>query len=419
MTAPSRRALLRGSAALAGALAGSALSGCSDVRGASADVTAARHSGPVDGGPGSAARAFGSEQIPFHGPHQAGILTAQQANASFLGLDLRTGANREGVVNLLRMLSDDAERLCAGTPPLGALEAVPANTPARLTVTFGFGPGLFAAAGRPQRCPASVRSLPAFATDRLEERWGQADLLLQVCSDDPTALAYARRRLLRDAAAMARLRWVQTGFVVARGSDTVEASPRNLLGMRDGSANERDPQQRADVVWCRDPGVWAGGSQVVLRRVRLDLDRWDDADPSTKEAAFGRRIVDGSPLSAPQGTSEFTSIDRQAIDAQGFDVIPVSAHAARAQARSGAERMIRRSYSYDDGPAADPASGRPDTGLLFVAYQADLASAFVPVQRRLAASDALNTWATHVGSAAFAVPPGAAPGEWVGQRVLA
>ena len=44
---------------------------------------------------------------------------------------------------------------------------------------------------------------------------------------------------------------------------------------------------------------------------------------------------------------------------------------------------------------------------------------FVPVQRRLAASDALNTWATHVGSAAFAVPPGAAPGEWVGQRVLA
>lgn len=409
--APSRRAVLRGSVALAGGLAGATVAGCTrDVGGSGGARSPAAGSDPR-----SVAVDFGREQVPFHGAHQAGVLTSQQAHASFVGLDVRPGSTRGAVIDLLRMLSDDAERLCSGRSPLGALEEVPANTPARLTVTFGFGPGLFAVAGRAERCPPSVRALPGFATDRLEERWGQADLLLQVCSDDPNALAYARRRLVRDAAAGAQVRWVQTGFVAARGSDDAGASPRNLLGLRDGSANERDDGQRAGVAWSPGPGVWRGGTQVLLRRVRLDLDRWDDVDTSTKEAAFGRRIADGSPLSSPAGTSEFTSIDRQAIDAQGFEVVPPSAHAARAQARTGAERMIRRSYSYDDGLVA----GRPDAGLLFVAYQADCATAFVPVQRRLAASDALNTWATHVGSAVFAVPPGVAPGGWVGQGVLA
>ncbi|MDO5711573.1 MAG: Dyp-type peroxidase, partial [Micrococcales bacterium] len=386
---PSRRTVLGGSAALAGGLAGGILTGCtrgpddaSSGSGLATDVA-----GPGVAGPIGRQNAYGPEQVPFYGRHQGGILTPQQAHGSFIGLDLPPGATRTQVLHLLRMLSDDAARLCSGRQPLGALEAVPAQTPARLSVTFGFGPGLCAAAKRPDRCPAAVRSLPAFTTDRLQERWGQTHLLLQVCSDDPTSLAYARRRLIRDAATIASVRWVQTGFVTARGSDAVGASPRNLLGLRDGSANERDLEQRAQVAWSSGPGPWRGGSQVVLRRVRLDLDRWDDIDTMTKEAAFGRRL-DGSPLSSPAGTSEFTPVDRQARDADGFDIVLPSAHAARAQARVGAERMLRRGYSYDDGRDE---RGQDDAGLLFVAYQGDLATAFVPVQRRLAASDALNT----------------------------
>ena len=53
-----------------------------------------------------------------------------------------------------------------------------------------------------------------------------------------------------------------------------------------------------------------------------------------------------------------------------------------------------------------------------LAYQADAAAAFVPVQRRLAARDAMNEWVTHVGSAVFAMPPGAPEGEYVGQGLL-
>lgn len=262
--------------------------------------------------------------------------------------------------------------------------------------------------------PAGVRALPAFSRDRLESRWGQTDLVLQVAAEDPTGLAYAQRRLLRDAAHLTTTRWVQRGFLTPAGA----ASPRNLLGMRDGSANERDPAQIAQIAWSSGPGPMAGGSQLVLRRVRLDLDRWDDVETPTKELAFGRRVADGSPLSSPPGTCEFTAIDRAALDGQGFTLVPPHSHAARAQPRSTGERMLRRGYNYDDGTGP---GGRPDAGLLFAAYQADVRTAFVPVQRRLDEADALNVWATHIGSAVYAVPPGIpadTPGEWVGRRLL-
>lgn len=402
---PSRRALLGGSAALAATFGGLAV--VPDLRpGGEASEPTGGASGPVGNDPAAPAR------VSFYGPHQAGVITPQQAHASFLGLDLRAGADATSIGAMLVMLTDDAARLCSGRRPLGALED--ADDLRHLTVTFGFGAGLFAAAGVPKRCPEGVRGLPAFSRDRLESRWGQTDLVLQVAADDPTALAYAQRRLLRDAAHLTTTRWVQRGFVTPAAG----ASPRNLLGMRDGSANPRDPEQVAQIAWSRGPGAMAGGSQLVLRRVRLALDRWDDVETATKELAFGRRVADGSPLSAPAGASEFTAVDRAALDGQGFTVVPPHSHAARAQARSAGERMLRRGYNYDDGAGTD---GAPDAGLLFVAYQADARTAFVPVQRRLDEADALNVWSTHVGSAVYAIPPGIpadTPGEWVGRALL-
>lgn len=402
---PSRRALLGGSAALVAGVGGMAF------------VPDLLPRGEGTGNAGVAPTTPQPATVPFHGEHQAGITTPQQSHASFVGLNLTDKADARGIAAMMSMLTDDAARLCAGKPPLAALEPTSAAAAANLTVTFGFGPGMFAAAGVPQRCPQAVRSLPAFSTDKLDKRWGQTDLIIQLCSDDPSGLAYAQRRLLRDAAHLTTVRWVQHGFMT-RGHEPGEpagSSPRNLFGLRDGSANERDPAQVAAVAWSTGPGAMAGGSQLVLRRIRLDLDRWDDIETETKELSFGRRIADGSPLSAPAGSGEFTVVDRVATDDQGFTIVPPNSHAARAQARTGAERMLRRGYNYNDGLDA---AGKPDAGLLFAAYQADIGASFVPVQRRLAEADAINTWSTHVGSAVYAVPPGAAPGEWVGQRLL-
>jgi len=182
--------------------------------------------------------------------------------------------------------------------------------------------------------------------------------------------------------------------------------------MRDGSANESDPNEVGAVVWNDGTSLgWlAGGSQLVLRRIRIDMAAWDDLEVDAKELAFGRRVADGSPLN---GTEESDSVDRAAVDAQGFTIIAPQAHAARAQARTAGERMIRRPYNY----AFDTETG-VEEGLLFAAYQADLGTAFVPVQRRLAELDALNTWTTHIGSASYAVPPGAKEGSFVGDTLL-
>lgn len=396
-----RRALLLGGAAAA-------------VGGGTAAALAARPDDAEPVGPVAAAPA-GAETVPFHGPHQPGIDTLPaQAHAVFLGLDLRPGAAPVDVRRLMRLLSDDAARLMSGRAPLAAEDPELPALPSRLTVTFGFGPGLFDAAGRGGDCPAVVRELPAFPTDRLDPRWSGGDLLLQVCSDDPVALSYAVRRLVRDARSSTSVRWTQRGFNPARGSEPAGTTPRNLFGQRDGTANPAAASpELAETAWVRDGPSWlVGGSMLVLRRIRMDLDTWDDFGRAGKEMAVARRLDTGAPVT---GGGEFDEVDPDAVDERGMPVVAAGAHVVRAKARTPAERMLRRGYSYDDGPAPD---GTPDAGQLFAAYQADAATAFVPVQARLAESDVMNLWISHVGSAAFVVPPGCADGEFVGQELL-
>ncbi|MGW4569030.1 cupredoxin domain-containing protein [Streptomyces sp. NPDC004561] len=76
----------------------------------------------------------------------------------------------------------------------------------------------------------------------------------------------------------------------------------------------------------------------------------------------------------------------------------------------------RRGYSFTDGTDG---LGRLDAGLFFLAYQRDVREGFIPLQRRLAAHDALNEYIQHVGSAVFAVPPGVRDADdWWGRALL-
>ncbi len=75
--------------------------------------------------------------------------------------------------------------------------------------------------------------------------------------------------------------------------------------------------------------------------------------------------------------------------------------------------MLRRGYNFVDG---NDELGRLDAGLFFIAYQRS-PQQFIDVQRSLA-SDGLNEYLKHVGSAIFAVPGGIAKGEFVGGQAL-
>jgi dye decolorizing peroxidase len=402
MNRPSRRQVITAAAAgVGGAAAGLGLAA------ASADRSAA----PAPAS--SASGVDGRATVPFHGAHQAGIDTPAPAHAAFVGYDLRPGVGRADLVRLLRVWSDDAARLTQGGPALGDTEPELAAVPARLTVTFGFGPAVFDRIGRTALRPASVAVLPAFARDALQDRWTGADLLAQVCTDDPITLAHTVRMLTKDARGFATVRWSQRGFRSARGSTPEGTTVRNLMGQVDGTVNPIPGSAEFDAaVWADGPDWFRGGSVMVLRRIRMNLDTWDAFDRAGKELVLGRRLSDGSPLT---GRSERDVPDLTAVDRNGFPVIDDTAHVRLAHATVPAEKMLRRGYNYDEGPAAD---GGADLGLLFVAYQADAGTAFVPVQRRLDGKDALNRWITHVGSAVFALPPGSSAGGYVGQGLL-
>ncbi|MEV0388768.1 Dyp-type peroxidase [Nonomuraea sp. NPDC050643] len=335
---------------------------------------------------------------PFHGAHQAGVATAQQAHAMFLGFDLRKDVRREAIVRLLQLLTDDAARLTQGRPALADTEPELAATPARLTVTFGFGPGLFEAAG----VDSPVAPLPAFRTDKLDKRWSGGDLLVQVCADERLTVAHAVRMIVKDARSFARVKWTQRGFH--------DPSRRNLMGQLEGTVNPVDLDR---AVWIsQGPAGLRGGTTLVLRRIRMLLETWDIADRVAREFTIGRRLDTGAPLT---GTAEHDPPDYERKNRLGFPVISEYAHIRRAHVSDPAQRILRRPYNYDEGLTAD---GEPDSGLLFASYQADIARQFVPIQRMLAEADLLNEWITAIGSAVFAIPPGCAPGGWIGEGLL-
>ncbi|MGO1539897.1 MAG: Dyp-type peroxidase [Leucobacter sp.] len=357
----------------------------------------------------------GDETVPFHGVHQAGIDTDAQAHALFVGLDLHRDVDREGLRRMMGILSDDAARLTQGVPPLADSEPELAVSPARLTVTFGVGPGFVARANGTG--PEWLRPLPAFGVDRLQPEYNDGDLLIQVASDDPVTVAHASRMLLKDTRSFASVRWVQPGFRRAHGTVKPGTTMRNLFGQVDGTTNPVPGTADFDEVVWNTSGWLAGGTGAVIRRIRMDLDKWDRLDRSGRDQSIGRFQSNGAPLtSSPHGeAAEFDEPDFEAKTPIGFTVIPEFSHMARARPVEAHERIFRRAYNYQGPPAGDELS---DSGLIFTSYQADVERQFTPIQRRLDELDLLNEWTTPVGSAVFAIPPGCAKGGFIGETLL-
>ncbi|MDG4766755.1 Dyp-type peroxidase [Solwaraspora sp. WMMD406] len=404
-----RRLLLTGgAAALGGALAsGAAVAAVtrSDERTPTVETPDAVTASAVD---------YGTATVPFHGPRQAGVATGPQAYAAFVAFTLGATTDRAALARLLRLLSDDAARLTQGIPALADTEPELAVLPARLTVTFGFGPRLYAVAGLADRRPPSVADLPAFAIDRLEPRWSGGDLLLQICADDPITVAHTQRMLIKDARPFASVRWVQQGFRRGRGVEHEAHTQRNIMGQIDGTGNPKPDTAAFDTaVWVADGPEWhRDGSTLVVRRIRTEMETWDKLGRVDKEQVIGRRLDTGAPLT---GEKESDIPDFSAVNEVGLPIMPDFSHVTRAHISDDRYKILRRPYNYDGVPGPD---GTPDSGLIFAAYQADVAAQFLPIQQRLADHDLLNEWVTPIGSAVFAIPPGCPADGWIGESLL-
>jgi deferrochelatase/peroxidase EfeB len=365
--------------------------------------------------------------VPFVGDHQSGIATRQQGYLAFAVYDLAT-TDLATVAQLLSTWTSAAGRMTAGLPlegDTGRFVPPPDSGEAgelgasRLTLTVGFGPGMFdERLGLGSQRPAALAPLPAFAGDQLDPARSGGDLCIQACADDPRVAFHAVRNLTRLGAFAVTLRYVQIGS----GSTTRPAvgapPPRNLLGFHDGTANV-DPDDEVamrSVVWVGDGDrPWMrGGSYLVARRVRIHLESWDRSTLEEQEQTIGRSKATGAPLS---GGRFDDPADFEVLGSNGQPLIPNGAHIRQASpSRNGGVRLLRRGYGYVDG--LDAASGEPDAGLFFICFQRDPSRQFVPIQRRLSENDTLTSYLVHTGSGVFACPPGVGPGQPWGLGLL-
>ncbi|MCS0634788.1 iron uptake transporter deferrochelatase/peroxidase subunit [Streptomyces sp. LP05-1] len=405
-TAPSRRALLGwGGAGLA-------------LGAAAAGGTAVALRGDVAGTAGA------GTAVPFHGPHQAGIATPVQDRLHFAAFDVTT-KDRAELVALLKEWTAAARLMTAGRPVgeggFGGLpEAPPDDTgealglaASRLTLTVGFGPGLFAKDrfGLAGRRPDALVDLEPFPGDNLDRARSGGDLCVQACADDPQVAVHAIRQLARIGFGRTAVRWSQLGFGKTSSTTPEAQTPRNMMGFKDGTRNiaGTDTAALGRHVWAaaRDGSPWmAGGSYLVARRIRMNIETWDRTSLQEQEDIFGRDKGEGAPV----GRSN--EHDEPFLPAMKPD-----AHVRLAHPDSnGGARLLRRGYSFTDGTDG---LGRLDAGLFFLAYQRDPRTGFIPVQRRLARQDGLNEYIQHVGSAVFAVPPGVRDAsDWWGRTLF-
>ncbi|MFC9057347.1 iron uptake transporter deferrochelatase/peroxidase subunit [Streptomyces sp. NPDC057074] len=364
---------------------------------------------------------LGSGRAMFHGKHQPGITDPMQACGHLVAFDLAAGAGRKEAAALLRRWSDTARRLMAGEPA-GTRDTDVARDsgPSSLTVTFGFGYSFFGRTGLDGQRPVALDPLPDFSSDHLDKNRSNGDLWVQIGADDSLVAFHALRAIQRDAGAAARVRWQMNGFNRSPGATVRPMTARNLMGQVDGTRNpkpsEADFDRRIFVPEqpAKNDRAWmANGSYAVVRRIRMLLDDWEKLSLKGQEDVIGRRKSDGAPLS---GGGETTEMDLEKTDEAGNLVVPINAHARITRPdQNGGAAMVRRPFSYHDGFDAD---GVPDAGLLFICWQADPLRGFVPVQRKLDRGDALSQFIRHEASGLFAVPGGAAEGEYVGQRLL-
>lgn len=396
-----RRGFLTGAGVLGGLAAGAALGGMTG--------------GSAAGSTGSAAAAARLQPVPFHGVHQAGILTPAPPAGVFAVFDLTASSPAE-LGDLMRALTAVARQATAGDAlPDAGISAPPADNdilgaepPADgLTVTVGVGASLFDERfGLTGRRPTWLTPMRTFPNDDLDPAQTHGDLLLQLRAGHQDTTLRALRLITRATRGGMQLRYRMDGFV---SPPTPSGAPRNLLGFKDGISNPdvHIPAVADRLLWAgSDEPAWtAGGTYHVLRIIRMFVEFWDRASLEQQETVIGRRRDSGAPL---DGQSE-SDLPRYTYDPRGT-VIPLTAHIRRANPRTpdtDDSRLLRVGYNYDRGIAAH---GDLDMGLIFNAFQQNIQRQFEATQTRLT-NEALAEYISPIGGGYFFALPGVRDGN--------
>lgn len=403
---PARRRLLKGLGALGGALA--VTGGCPVAHGA-------KPSAP----PGTLSPDARQEKQPFYGPHQAGIVTPQQASMMLVAFDV-LASDKADLERLFRLLTARIAFLTEGgpapqtpdprMPPMDSGILGKVISPDNLTITVSLGRALFDDRfGLAAQMPKKLQKMERFPNDSLDAALCHGDLLLQICANTQDTVIHALRDIIKHTPDLLSVRWKREGFISdhaarSRGKET----PINLLGFKDGTANP-DTQNATlmdSILWVTpeqgEPAWTVGGSYQAVRIIQFHVEFWDRTPLKEQQTIFGREKHSGAPL----GMAHEHDVPDYASDPEG-EVIALDSHIRLANPRTAETQsslMLRRGYSYSLGVTA---SGQLDMGLLFVCYQHDLEKGFLSVQKRLN-GEALEEYVKPIGGGYFFVLPGVA-----------
>jgi deferrochelatase/peroxidase EfeB len=363
--------------------------------------------------------------IPFHGPWQAGIANPPPPAACFVSFNV-TAANRAELIDLLKTLTDRARFLAEGGMPANPGPVQPPSdsgtlgpeVPADgLTVTVGFGATLFDGRfGIAERKPKHLVQMTSFPNDNLNPSLTGGDLMLQICAGSTDTAVHALRDIAKHTRGAMQILWRMDGFVSPPRPAGV---PRNHFGFMDGIANPNvtDPAVANRLLWVV-PGIgepdWAvGGTYHACRLIRMLIEFWDRVSLNEQQTMVGRYRASGNVL----GTGSLTAPPDFAADPHG-KTIPLNAHIRLANPRtkdSEDSRIFRRGYNYDNGVDL---AGNLDMGLIFNAFQQNLARQFIATQNRLIGEPMVDYISPVGGGYFFALPGVSDSGDWYARRLF-
>ncbi|HYB28276.1 MAG TPA: Dyp-type peroxidase [Solirubrobacteraceae bacterium] len=363
--------------------------------------------------------------IPFHGAWQAGIVNPPPPAACFVSFNV-TATSRADLIDLLQTLTGRARFLTQGglppnpgpiQPPSDSGTLGPEIPADGLTVTVGFGSTLFDDRfGIADRKPKYLVEMTSFPNDDLNPNLCGGDLLLQICAGSPDTAIHALRDITKHTRGGMQIVWRMDGFVAP---PRPAGLPRNHFGFMDGIANPNvtDPAVANRLMWVV-PGIgepeWAiGGTYQACRIIRMLIEFWDRVSLNEQQTMIGRYRASGNVL----GTNSLTEPPDFAADPRG-KTIPLNAHIRLANPRttdSEDSRIFRRGYNYDNG---FDLAGNLDMGLIFNAFQQNLARQFIATQTRLIGEPMVDYISPVGGGYFFALPGVSDSSDWYARALF-